>query len=117
MRRPAPFWKPEDDALLLDLLTNTDLSGLGIGARMGKTRNSIIGRVHRLGLSLDMKHRGQPLNPPPPPSKPTAKDLFVPVGGKRGERCTVQFCTRLAVDYDGLCRDHKADWLSNRKRA
>ena len=46
-----PLWTPDQDDMLAALV-ESGASARQIGATMGKTRNSIIGRVHRLGLKL-----------------------------------------------------------------
>lgn len=43
-------WTPEDTAALIQMWMVDGLTGTQIGAKFGVSRNSIIGKVHRLGL-------------------------------------------------------------------
>jgi hypothetical protein len=44
-------WTAEQDKYLRHLWMERGLSLMQIGRRMGKTRNAIAGRIHRLGMS------------------------------------------------------------------
>ena len=46
------LWTPEEDAVLRAMAAEK-LSASSIGAKMGRSRNSIIGRAHRLKVKLD----------------------------------------------------------------
>ena len=48
-------WTPETDALLAKLW-NDGYSCSQIGNRLGLTRNSVMGRIHRLGISRSSPH-------------------------------------------------------------
>jgi len=49
MDHRPPTWPPEDDARLTELWAS-GLSTAAIGIAMGRTKNSIVGRAHRLKL-------------------------------------------------------------------
>jgi len=50
--RTAYSWSPEADAELRELWSIRGMTASEIGARMGKTRNAVLGRAHRLDLPM-----------------------------------------------------------------
>lgn len=81
-----PPWTPEMDARLRVLVMTKSASA--IGKLMGKTRNSIIGRAHRLGLKLsptavkarrsESGKRNRP-KPPRPAVAPAPQVVAIPI--------------------------------------
>lgn len=59
-------WDPAEHSRLVHFWEHTKLSAAQIAEQMARTKNSILGRVDRKGLSL----RGEPRIVPPPP-RPT----------------------------------------------
>ncbi|RAK68716.1 GcrA family cell cycle regulator [Phenylobacterium kunshanense] len=61
-----------DDAVetLVRLWRQGDLSAAMIGRRLGVTRNAVLGKIHRLGLSQPRRPRPPAIAPPPRPAKP-----------------------------------------------
>lgn len=47
---PTLKWTPEEDAILYQLWVVEGLPTVPVAERMGKTRNAVIGRAHRLGF-------------------------------------------------------------------
>jgi hypothetical protein len=69
MREPAKQWAAEDDQLLSDLIAAG--APFSIAAdKLGRTRNSCIGRAHRLGLTggINSRPRTAPRIGPPRPA-------------------------------------------------
>ena len=60
-----PQWTANEDARLERLWNQRDpeLSVIEIGRQCGRTKNSVVGRAHRIGLSP----RRSPINPDPAP--------------------------------------------------
>lgn len=54
-RRSDVAWSGEDDALLLDLYGRPGHSASTIAARLGRTRNAVIGRRHRIAAEREAK--------------------------------------------------------------
>lgn len=61
-----------DDAVetLTRLWRQGDLSAAIIARRLGVTRNAVLGKIHRLGLSQPRRPRPPAIAPPPRPAKP-----------------------------------------------
>ena len=61
-----------DDAVetLTRLWRQGDLSAAMIARRLGVTRNAVLGKIHRLGLSQSRRPRSPAMAPPPRPAKP-----------------------------------------------
>lgn len=61
-----------DDAVetLVRLWRRGDLSAAIIARRLGVTRNAVLGKIHRLGLSQPRRPRLPAIAPPPRPAKP-----------------------------------------------
>jgi len=61
-----------DDAVetLTRLWRQGDLSATMIAQRLGVTRNAVLGKIHRLGLSQPRRPRPPAIAPPPRPAKP-----------------------------------------------
>ena len=47
----GPLWTEEEDRLVIELWLMSSLSAAQIGKEVGKSKNAIIGRMHRKGLS------------------------------------------------------------------
>ncbi len=61
-----------DDAVetLVRLWRTGDLSAAMIARQLGVTRNAVLGKIHRLGLSQPRRPRPPAIAPPPRPAKP-----------------------------------------------
>lgn len=77
-------WNDDLDRRLTALVAER-LSGTEIGERMGKTRNSIIGRCHRLGLKLSSRSEPNPhlARLPSPPIAPALPPEPAPRAARR----------------------------------
>lgn len=83
-------WIPADDEELIRLWDDSTLSTVQIGARLGKSKNAIIGRARRLGLPARTARKL-------PTRKLSAEDGPSPVGESG--------VTLLEIE-DGQCRWH-----------
>ena len=57
MTQPFPHfraWEPEEDKYILDTYGTPGISALQIGQHLKRSRHSIIGRAHRLGIAAKM---------------------------------------------------------------
>lgn len=72
---PLPSWTEQEDKVLR-AMADQGATSREIGAAMGKTRNAIIGRSHRLGIKLGLKR------PPGPKPKPKQPRIRRPVPSK-----------------------------------
>lgn len=87
MSEPAKKWEEEDDRRLAEMVASG--APFSIAAhQLGRTRNSCIGRAHRLGLTggANSRPRTAPrIGPPRPPAKPRVigpvpiEAIFAPV--------------------------------------
>ncbi|WP_296599680.1 GcrA family cell cycle regulator [Phenylobacterium sp.] len=70
-RAPVSSGGWTDDAVetLLRLWRTGDLSAAMIARRLGVTRNAVLGKIHRLGLSQPRRPRPPAIAPPPRPPK------------------------------------------------
>lgn len=79
-RAPAEGrWSPDRIALLRRLWLEDGLSASEIAPRLGVSRNAVLGKVHRLGLS----NRRPRQAPPPRPRCPQRRRSKPPVTSKR----------------------------------
>lgn len=71
-RAPGASGGWTDDAVetLVRLWRTGDLSAAMIARRLGVTRNAVLGKIHRLGLSQPRCPRPPAIAPPPRPAKP-----------------------------------------------
>ena len=56
--RNTRAWEPEEDECIRDLYGKPGISAQALGDRLGRTRHSIIGRAHRLGIAAQMVNVG-----------------------------------------------------------
>lgn len=76
-RKPARGWSKEDDCILQEMAA-AGRTAAAIGEALGRSRNSVIGRSHRLNVYLSAKggpRPGQP-RPAPPPRVTVAERPF-----------------------------------------
>lgn len=63
-------WTDAAVEVLKDLWAEVDLSAATIARRLGVTRNAVLGKIHRLGLSQPRRPRPPAIAPPPRLAKP-----------------------------------------------
>lgn len=63
-------WTDDTVETLTRLWRQGDLSAATIARRLGVTRNAVLGKIHRLGLSKPRRPRPPAIAPPPRPGKP-----------------------------------------------
>jgi GcrA cell cycle regulator len=104
---PPPEWT-EDRTDTLRVLWQEGLTTREIGARMGITKNAVVGKVHRLGLPK----RQSPIAPKEPPAKvirleSLSMDMCSWPFGEPGT-AEFRFCGRTAVHEKPYCPEHCA---------
>ena len=72
-RKPQQFWTVQERATAMQL-AKKGATAAAIGAAIGRTRNSVIGWLHRAGLKL----KGAP--PPKPPAPLPKREPLPPLG-------------------------------------
>lgn len=116
-------WKTEEDQLILQLIAEGHSASV-IGEKIGRTRNSVIGRAHRLklngveyirGETVVKKSKPKPPTPPKKKKKPPldAKDLLVgALLELRNDQCrwplSDHFCSNTKLGTEAYCAEHKA---------
>ena len=68
--RSPGAWTDNAVETLIRLWRQGDLSAAMIARRLGVTRNAVLGKIHRLGLSQPRHPRPLAITPPPRPAKP-----------------------------------------------
>lgn len=68
--RSPGAWTDDAVETLTRLWRQGDLSAAMIARRLGVTRNAVLGKIHRLGLSQPRRPRPAAIAPPPRPAKP-----------------------------------------------
>lgn len=68
--RSSGAWTDDAVENLTRLWRQGDLSAAMIARRLGVTRNAVLGKIHRLGLSQPRRPRPGAIAPPPRPAKP-----------------------------------------------
>jgi GcrA cell cycle regulator len=68
--RSPGAWTDDAVETLTRLWRQGDLSAAMIARRLGVTRNAVLGKIHRLGLSRPRRPRPVAIAPPPRPAKP-----------------------------------------------
>lgn len=68
--RSPGAWTDDAVETLTRLWRQGDLSAAMIARRLGVTRNAVLGKIHRLGLSQPRRPQPAAIAPPPRPAKP-----------------------------------------------
>lgn len=106
-------WTETDDALLKELLAQ-GLSASKIGKQIGRTRNAVCGRAHRLKLAgVALVRKPKEPKPKPQPKKkstPGPSSLWMSVFDLEKNDCRFpvdnRFCCKPKRDGSSYCEEH-----------
>ena len=101
-------WTSAQDAVILDLWPKGVLAD-AIGKRLGVSKSAVVGRVHRLGLSI--RREGTPRAVVHEIAAPAPKGCAFPLWNDT-ERPTMVFCGETKREGSSYCaKHHKICWI------